>query len=148
MKGFIGVYVDPSDLTYFEVGNSVLINGQTYVVRGLRKGTKGHEVAFENVTNRTGAEEMRGSSVFVETRRELAEGEYWPGDLIGLDVRPGGGKVVDISYGAAQDRLVVERDGVLFEVPFVDDLVPLVEPAEGYVEIVEIEGLSEPVDRD
>ncbi|HEX9848264.1 MAG TPA: hypothetical protein VGB33_07585 [Acidimicrobiia bacterium] len=50
--------------------------------------------------------------------------------------------VVDVEFGAAQDRLVIERGGVRFEVPFVADLVPVVDLDHGLVEIREIEGLS------
>jgi ribosomal 30S subunit maturation factor RimM len=44
--------------------------------------------------------------------------------------------------------LVIERDGRRFEVPFVDELVPVVDPAGGFVEITEIEWLSSPPDRE
>jgi ribosomal 30S subunit maturation factor RimM len=43
--------------------------------------------------------------------------------------------------GTAQDRLVVSRDGSEFEVPFVVDLVPVVDLQAGYLEIVELPGL-------
>jgi 16S rRNA processing protein RimM len=62
--------------------------------------------------------------------------------LIGLSVRPGGGVVVDVIYGTAQDRLVIKRNGERFEVPFVDELVPVVDLDGSEVEIREIEGLS------
>lgn len=111
-------------------------------MRALRQGKKGPQLAFDGITDRAGAESVRGAEVFVTRRRELDEGEYWPGDLIGLEVRPGGGEVVDVAHGPAQDRLVVERDGARFEIPFVAALVPVVDVAAGYVEIVEIDGLS------
>lgn len=120
----------------------MFVDDRKLSVRALRRGAKGHEVAFTDVVDREAAESIRGSEVFVAERRSLAEGEYWPDDLIGLDVRPGGGQVVDVVHGPAQDRLVVERDGRRFEVPFVDELVPVVDVDGGYVEVVEIEGLS------
>jgi 16S rRNA processing protein RimM len=52
--------------------------------------------------------------------------------------------VVAVNHGPAQDRLVIERDGVRFEVPFVDPLVPVVDVEAGYIETNEIEGLIEP----
>ena len=54
--------------------------------------------------------------------------------------------VVEVVVGSAQDRLVIERDRGTFEVPFVDDLVPVVDVDGGFVEIVELPGLTEPSD--
>ncbi len=139
----MGLYVDAEDLGYFYQGSTVFIEGRPHVVRALRRGTKGHEVAFDGVMDRSSAESIRNLEVFVVERRQLGESEFWPDDLIGLEVRPAGGSVVGISYGPAQDRLVVERDGERFEVPFVDELVPAVSTDEGYVEIVELPGLTQ-----
>ena len=62
----------------------------------------------------------------------------------GLRIATEGGKVVAVNHGPAQDRLVIERDGVRFEIPFVDAFVPVVDVDGGYVETTEIEGLTEP----
>jgi 16S rRNA processing protein RimM len=126
----------------------VSVAGSPHTVRELRRGKKGPQVAFEDVFDRPGAEALRGHEVFVDERRSLEEGEFWPGDLVGLEVRPGGGAVVEVAHGAAQDRLVIERDGTRFEVPFVSELMPVIDLDAGFVEIVEIEGLSSPTDPD
>ena len=120
------------------------IDEGVYTVRAIRSGNKGPQVAFEGVTDRESAQQLRGKDVIVSERRQLGEREYWPEDLVGLEVRPGGGRITAVSHGAAQDRLVVEREGRHFEVPFVDELVPVVDTGAGFVEIVEIEGLSSP----
>lgn len=52
--------------------------------------------------------------------------------------------VTGVVAGVAQDRLVIDREGASFEIPFVDDLVPLVDVATGYVEVVVLPGLIEP----
>lgn len=143
LDGFLGLYVDPSDVTHFEVGSPVMIQDQEYLVRELRKSDRGYQVAFAGVVDRPGAELIRNQDVFVSQRRELGDGEFWPTDLIGLEVRTGG-KVIGVEHGPAQDRLVIERGEVVFEIPFVEDLVPVVDIKAGFVEIVEIEGLSEP----
>jgi ribosomal 30S subunit maturation factor RimM len=39
--------------------------------------------------------------------------------------------------------LIIQRDELRFEVPFVEELVPIVDLGEGFVEVVEVEGLSE-----
>lgn len=111
-------------------------------MRALRQGKKGPQVAFEGIADRHRAEELRGKEVLVAERRELGQGEFWPADLVGLEVRPKGGRVVGVNHGPTQDRLVVERGASTFEVPFVDDLVPVVDVEKGFVEIAEIEGLS------
>ena len=104
-------------------------------------------MAFEGI-DRHGAEAIRGSDVKVESRRALEQGEYWPETLVGLEVRGREGEplgtVIGVIAGVAQDRLLVESGGTRFEVPFVDDLVPLVDADAGYIEIVDLPGLTEP----
>lgn len=113
------------------------------MVRAIRRADKGYQVAFEGISDRAAAESVRNRDVYVFERRELEDEEFWPDQLSGLRVRPGGGEVVGVVYGPSQDRLVIERDGVRFEVPFVDALVPVVDVDGGYVEIIEIEGITE-----
>lgn len=142
MEGFLGLYTESENLVYVEEQSTVLIDDRAYAVRALRQGKKGPQVAFEGVTDRPSAERLRGKDVFAAGRRQLEEGEYWPRDLVGLEVRPGGGEVVAVTHGTDQDRLVIQRQGHRFEVPFVEELVPVVDLAEGFVEVVEVEGLS------
>jgi 16S rRNA processing protein RimM len=53
--------------------------------------------------------------------------------------------VIDVVLGPGQDRLRVEQsDGVIFEIPFVDALVPVVDLESGRIEIDLIPGLIEP----
>lgn len=147
LDGFLGLYVDEADLEYFQPGSTVFVADRPLRVRAIRRADRGHHVAFEGVTDREAAEAIRSLDVHVPERRALGEEEYWPEDLVGLEVRPGGGSVVDVSHGPAQDRLVIERDGQRFEVPFVEALVPVVDVEGGFVEVVEIEGLSEQTGR-
>ncbi|HZD24181.1 MAG TPA: ribosome maturation factor RimM [Acidimicrobiia bacterium] len=146
LQGYLGLYVEDEDLVHFQSGSVVYVLNRPYTVRAVRRAKLGHQVAFSEITTRDTAEEIRGKDVFVSARRSLAENEYWPDDLIGLEVRPGGGVVAGVNHGPTQDRLVVARSGTTFEVPFVDELVPVVDVESGYVEIAEIEGLSEPSD--
>ncbi|HEU4320676.1 MAG TPA: hypothetical protein VFS66_11400 [Acidimicrobiia bacterium] len=144
LDGHIGIYIEPEDLVYLEPDAVVLVGGTEHTVRSLRQGKKGPQVAFVEVTERSQAEAIRGSEVHVGQRRELGESEFWPSDLVGLEVRPGGGVVTAVTHGAAQDRLEIERGGVVFEVPFVEQFVPVVDIDAGYVEVVEIDGLIPP----
>ncbi|MFO7300436.1 MAG: ribosome maturation factor RimM [Actinomycetes bacterium] len=147
LQGFLGLYVDDADLAYFEPGSTVLVGDRELTVRALRRGDKGWQVAFEEVPDRTAAEAIRNLDVLTTSERELEEGEFWDEDLIGLEVRPLGGVVVGVEHGPVQSRLVVEKDGVTFEVPFVADLVPVVDLEGGFVEVVLLEGLL-PVDEE
>jgi len=117
-------------------------------VRAVRRVDKGFQIAFEGINDRERAEGLRGGEVFVEGRRALEEGEFWPEDLVGLEARTIDGDrlgvVVGVVAGLAQDRLVVDGEGSTFEVPFVDDLVPVVDLDKRYVEIVPVPGLTEP----
>lgn len=142
LNGFLGLYVESEDLVYFETGSAVYIKDRWYVVRSIRRADKGHHVAFEKVNSREDADSIRNEDVLVAERRTLQEREFWPDDLVGLEVRPRGGKVVAVNHGPAQDRLMIERDGLRFEIPFVDALVPVVDLDGGFIETVEIEGLT------
>lgn len=144
----MGLYVEDEDLVYFEPGSIVTIKDCHYTVSAIRRGKKGPQVALDGVNSRDVAETIRGNDVYASERRDLTEGEFWPDDLVGLEVRPGGGTVIGVAHGVAQDRLVIERGDDSFEVPFVGELIPVVDLSGGYVELVEIEGLSSPSDRD
>lgn len=147
LKGFLGLYVDDEDLVHFQPGSTVFVDDEPYRVRAIRKADRGYHVAFDEVPDRTAAESIRNLDITVPARRALADNEYWPENLIGLEVRPEGGSITEIVFGPSQARLVIERAGSRFEVPFVEELVPVVDIEGGYVEIVEIEGLSPPADQ-
>lgn len=146
LDGFLGLYAEPEDLVHFEAGATILVAGIPHIVRAVRRVDRGFQIAFEGV-DRVGAEAIRGSEVTVESRRSLGEGEYWPETLVGLEVRGQGGErlgtVVGVVAGVAQDRLVVESQDSRFEIPFVDDLVPVVDVDSGYIEVVDLPGLTE-----
>jgi len=127
----------------------VHLEDRPHVVRAIRRVDRGFQVAFEGIDTREAAEEIRGSVVSVDERRPLGHDEFWPEDLMGLTVfdETGGqvGVVERVIFGPGQDRLVIiTGDGVSFEVPFVDDLVPLVDIGARRIEINSIPGLIEP----
>jgi len=146
LDGFLGLYVDDSELAGFAVGSVVVIDGRPYTVRALRRSDKGHQIAFEGVNDRTEAEALRSMDVFVVGRRQLGEDEYWPHDLIGMTVVTvdgvAVGSVTDVVLGTAQDRLVL--DGGRIEVPLVVDLVPIIDVASRRIEVVSLPGLTAP----
>lgn len=144
LQGFLGIYIDPADITLLEPGQTVFVDDRPLTVAATRRGDKGYQVSFVEVPDRPGAEQIRGGTVYAERRRTLDKDEFWPEDLVGLEVRPGGGTVVGVASGPSQARLLVERDGGRFEVPFVSELVPVVDLEEGFVEVTDLPGLSGP----
>ncbi len=148
LDGFLGLYVDEQNLTHFQPGSTVRVADDELTVREIRRADRGFQVAFDEVTDRAAAEHFRGLDVMVSEHRRLDEDEYWPDDLIGLPVFDAEGhavgEVTEVLFGAAQDRLVITRADHSFEVPFVDELVPLVDVEVGRIQLAEIPGLIEP----
>jgi 16S rRNA processing protein RimM len=149
LDGFLGLYIDESDAIIVQPGVTLFVGDRPRVVRAVRRVDRGYQVAFEGIDDRFLAEEIRGSDVLAEQRRDLGEGEFWPEDLIGLSVydQDGArlGSVREVVFGAGQDRLLIDGDtGSVFEVPFVDDLVPVVDLDAARIEIVALPGLTEP----
>ena len=117
---------------------------------------------FEEVRDRTAAEALRGAHLLVETDTAGADGaggaddeddEAWYAhELIGLRVvrAPASadgesqqleqpqqlGEVVDLEPGVAQDRLIVRTpEGERVAVPFVEALVPEIDPDAGTITV-------------
>lgn len=110
---------------------------------------RGLIVHFEGVSDRRGAEDLRGLVLTIDPaeRRDLDAGEFWEEDLVGLvAVGPDGsvlGTVTRLEYGPGQDRLVVTTaNDVEVLVPFVSDIVG--DPAgDGTIPIDAPDGLFE-----
>jgi 16S rRNA processing protein RimM len=104
-------------------------------------------VSFDGTNDRDGAEALRGLTltILASERRRLDPDEFWPEDLVGLEVRnPGGGRigrVVGIDAEAPQPHLDVETEEGVFVVPLVTALVPEVNVAAGYLVIEPVDGL-------
>ena len=136
-------------------------------------------VQLEQVTDRNGAEALRGGVLLVpeSDRLPLDEGEFYVADLIGLEVYLQGqdfpiGVVVDV-YSAGNDLLAVQlhqpslppkptriakskrprsgaqkpRDTKPVLVPFVPEIVPVVELEAGYVIVDPPAGLFESINQ-
>ena len=116
------------------------------ILRGARPGSHGLIAEFAGITSVDAASRLVGADLLIpETdRRRLRTGEYWPDQLVGLEVRIGKvpvGLVTDVVLGP-QDRLEVTRsDGTVGEVPFVGSLVPDIDLDGGWVRIEPPEGL-------
>lgn len=104
-------------------------------------------VTFEQASDRTAAEALRGTRLYAEVDDEEPEGEGWyESDLVGLSVfDPTGtriGEVTSLEVRPAQDLLGVRLlDGRTGLVPFVEALVPEVDVTAGRVVVDAPEGL-------
>lgn len=132
-----------------EPGDRVYVGGDELQIRSLRRGDKGWQVAFEGHGDRDSVEPLRGFDVLTADRRQLGDDEFWAEDLIGLDATDDRGRqlgtVTEVIFGPAQDRLVITGELGTLEVPFVADLVPMVDVGSGQVEVNWVDGLvSEP----
>jgi len=110
-------------------------------------------LGFEEIPDRTGAESLRGTRLFIDAdvAAEAAEDEddaWYEDDLVGLTaVDPTGttlGEVSGLRTGAAQDQLVLRlTGGTEALVPFVEAIVPEVDVEGGRVVIDAPPGLLE-----
>lgn len=102
--------------------------------------------AFVEATDRTAAEALRGVKLLVDSDTEEPEDDdaWYTHELVGLRairVLADGsaqelGEVSGLEPGVAQDRLVVRTpDGQEVSVPFVEQLVPEIDPDAGTVTI-------------
>ncbi len=105
-------------------------------------------VSFSGHTDRSCAETLRGTELWAQV--EVGEddaGDFHDAALVGLEVRTGGtvrGRIVSIVHNPGQDLLVVRSETGEHLVPFVTELVPVVDLATGVVEVVDLPGLFEP----
>lgn len=96
----------------------------------VRSASGSWNVRFAKVTDRSGAEALRGTELSIETEEWESDDEEWyDHEIVGLPARtPAGddlGVVSDVEHGAAQDLLVVRTpDRREVRVPFVTALVP------------------------
>ena len=141
--------MDDANTVLLEPGRRVYVGDTELQVRALRRGDKGWQLAFEGHADRVSVEPLRGLDLLTPHRRRLEEDEFWPEDLIGLEAIDERGRklgtVTDVVFGAAQDRLVIMGEMGTIEVPFVVDLVPVIDVGSGRMEVNWVEGLvSEP----
>jgi len=171
IKGEVKVYTDSDFPERFETPGKRLLkrpdlNTLDWVTikRGYYlPGKKLYVVKFEEITDRDQAEALRKSKLFVEKRDrpQLEENEYHVDDLINLivlnqETQEKIGQVFDI-YPAGNDLLVVDLDADFLAqnlpdqspkkskvlIPFVADIVPVVDLSAGKLEVQLPAGLLE-----
>lgn len=114
-----------------DLGAHRSFNAGTLTLKSIRHGSNGAIARFAEVTDRNGAEALRGTRLSVPRAAlpPLGEGEYYHCDLIGLAaVSTGGealGRVAAVENFGAGDVIEIERDtGKRFMVPMRADAVP------------------------
>lgn len=150
LRGEVEVDVTSDAPERFAPGSRLLIapDLRPLVVRSVRSRRGRTVVAFEGVTDRAGADALRGASLVVPIAeaRGLAEGEYWDHDLIGCDVvtTAGGGvgRVVDVLHAPANDVLVVVGEEGERLLPMTSEVIREITPGER-ITIEPIPGLLE-----
>jgi 16S rRNA processing protein RimM len=146
LKGEVEFLTGSDDAAYL-VGRTFVTPVGTLTAAGVRRHGDRWLVRFDEVSDRTGAEGLRGVELEIpaQDRRSLPADEWWPEDLVGLTVEDFGGDVrgtvVEVVTGGAQDRLVVDGPVGRFEVPFVAALVPEVDVPGGRVVVDVPDGL-------
>lgn len=115
-------------------------DGRTLTVRRGWQHSGKWLVAFEEVADRSGAEDLRGLELRVNAPESDEEDAWYAHELAGLEARlPSGevvGEVKGLEYLPAQDALVIkEPSGARSLVPLVTEIVPEVSIDGGYVVI-------------
>lgn len=131
---------DPGRFAPRSVFHSDAEGARLLILRDARPGPRGLIAGFAGFTSAEAAATLVGArlSIREEDRRELEPGEFWPDQLVGLEVRLGPEPigVVEHVIQGPQDRLLVScKGGSRVEIPFVEALVPEVDQAEGWLRI-------------
>ncbi len=150
LKGELKIknYSDQPDR--FETLETVLIGDRPHRITGVRY--KGEQVILRTaeVTDRTRAEELRGSGVWIyeDQLDELEEGDYYIRDLIGAAVVDEAGEPVgvlrEIMPRPGQDIYRVEREGgrdIL--IPGVEEFIRAVDAENKIIVVRMMEGLAD-----
>jgi 16S rRNA processing protein RimM len=105
------------------------------------------------MNDRNAVEHLEGAKVYCKESEllPLEEEEFWVTDLVGMDVVTTGGaevgKVISV-IAAGNDLLEIEpvggAGGKTILVPFVKDMVPVVDSKNKRIEVVDVPGLLEP----
>lgn len=106
-------------------------------------------LAFDEITDRTEAENVRNTRLLAEAIDESDDDAWDVDDLVGLTAKLTDGtpvgSVVRLDHGAAQDLLVVKVvSGSEALVPFVHEIVPVVDVEAGHVLLDPPGGLLDP----
>jgi 16S rRNA processing protein RimM len=107
-------------------------------------------VRFGSIPDRSAAEALRGTLLVVDSATSRDSGgvdEFWDHDLIGLVAQTADGRplgpITDVLHPPGPDVLSIDVGGQDVLVPFVREIVPIVDVAAGRVVVDAPEGLLE-----
>jgi 16S rRNA processing protein RimM len=152
LRGEVAVQVFSDNPDRFAEGAHVYLeDGRTLTVAAARWAGARMLVSFEGVPDRTAAEALRGRSLVVPRSMlpELADGEYWPHQLIGCEVLTEGGRslgrVTDVIENPANDLWATTADdGVETLIPAIRDVIVEVDLGAGRIVVRDLPGLTAP----
>ena len=134
----------------FRPGATIRAGSRSLTIRSARAHGERLLLAFEEVSDRTEAEGLRGVVLEVEVNPAdgpTEPGEFYDRQLVGLAVQDAGGHergvVTGVLHLPSQDTLAIDIDGREVLVPFVADLVPTVDVAGGFLRVADVPGLLE-----
>lgn len=132
----------------FAPGADVLIDGKPRTVEDARWHSGTLLIRLAGVGDRTGAEALAGTDVWARVDAEAVPEEadaYYDRQLIGLGVLDASGAevgtVVEVLHLPSQDMLEVRTSSGMRLIPFVSELVPVVDLAAGRVQVADVPGL-------
>jgi 16S rRNA processing protein RimM len=137
----------------FEKGSRVFVGEdgtRPLTVAGSRPHRDRVLVRFEEVLDRTGAEALAGAYLFVpaDSSPSLPEGEFWPHQILGADVRLESGRslgrIAEIVRTQANDVWVTRTAGGESLIPALRDVVVSVDVPAGLIVVREVPGLTVP----
>ncbi|MDO4605824.1 MAG: ribosome maturation factor RimM [Bowdeniella nasicola] len=135
LKGHVRLIVhtdDPAGRLY--PGAELLTDAASLTVADVRQQGRSWQVSFCGHDNRTAAEALRDTRLYIDSDDDPAEEDaYFYHEIIGLPVRTVMGEergtVRDVLALPAQDVLVIDYEGREVLLPFVTELVPEISDA-------------------
>jgi 16S rRNA processing protein RimM len=141
----------------FDPGSRLLVGpeGERSLTVAQRHGHRERPIVrFEEVPDRSAAESLAGTYLFVPTAESppLPEGEFWPHELMGLDVVTTAGvslgRVREVLRNVANDVWVsVDDEGRETLVPALKDVILDVDRTARRITVAEVPGLTSPEER-
>lgn len=148
IRGEVLIYSHSDTADRFRRGQVLFAHtGQDFTVTSCRATANGLIVRFEEIPDRNASEALGKVDLFIDAtaRRSLGDNEYWPDELIGLEVRDESGVVVgritDVDDSSPQTRLVVATVAGESLVPLVTELIPEIQLREGFLVLRAVPGL-------
>lgn len=149
LRGEVSVHVVTDEPERrFAVGAELLVDGRARTVASTRSQGGTLLLRLDGVADRTAAEALRGRELWASVPADEepdAEGEYYDRQLVGLAVLDAqgsaAGTIGEVLHLPAHDVLVVRTASGDRLVPFVTELVPVVDLAAGHVQVADVGGL-------